>query len=139
MDLNPVFTAATSFHPAGAGGELKLFEQVGIKLVHGWVVDPDSEEAFAVGKTADYDSAVNLIAEADHTTNGRLVLSEDPYGAGGSVPNGHAPKTLTEEEREKVTRGTAINSQHESISQCSQPLISQPSQSTPSCTTPNPN
>jgi hypothetical protein len=98
-----------------------LFEQVGIKLVHGWVVDPDSEEAYAVGKTADYDSAVNLIAEADHTTNGHLVLSEDCFGAGGSVPNGHAPKTLTEEERDKVTRGTVINSQHEPTSQCSCP------------------
>ena len=121
MDLNPVFTAATSFHPAGAGGELKLFEQVGIKLVHGWVVDPDSEEANVVGKTADYDSAVNLIAEADHTTNGHLVQCEDSFGAGGSAPNGHVPKTLTEEEREKVTRGTVIISRTNPISQRSHP------------------
>jgi hypothetical protein len=121
MDLNPVFTTATSFRPAGAGGELKLSEQVGIKFIYGWVVDPDGEEAYAVRQTADYDSAVNLIAEADHTTNGHLVLCEDSFGVDGSVPNGHASKTLTEEEREKFTRGTVINSQHELISQCSHP------------------
>ena len=105
MDLNPVFTAATSFRPAGAGGELKLFEQVNIKLVHGWIVDPDSDEADAIAKTPDYDSAVNLIVDADHTTNGHLVMSEDALGVGGSVPNGHAHRTLTEEERDKVARG----------------------------------
>ena len=59
-----------------------MFEQVRIKLVHGWVVDPDSEEANAVGKTADYDSAVNRIADADHTTNGHLLHCEDSFGAG---------------------------------------------------------
>jgi hypothetical protein len=56
---------------------------------------------------------------------------------GGSVPNGHAPKTLTEEEREKVTRSAVINSQHEFTSHSS--LVSYLLQPTLSCTTPNPN
>ena len=83
MDLNPVFTSPTAFRPAGAGGgELKLFQQVGIKLVHGWLVDPDSQESQALERAPDYDTAASLIAEVDHLTNGRFVLStaqEDPF------------------------------------------------------------
>jgi hypothetical protein len=110
MVLNLVFIAATSFHPAGAGGELKLFEQVRIKLVHGWVVDTCSGEAHAVGKTADHDSAVNLIAEANHTTNGPSYYARTLLVRVGLSLTGVLPKTLTEEEREKATRGTVINS-----------------------------
>ncbi|EGN99424.1 hypothetical protein SERLA73DRAFT_182396 [Serpula lacrymans var. lacrymans S7.3] len=87
LDLNPLFTGATSFRPAGAGGELKMFEQAGIKLVHGWLVDPSSAEAEVLAVVQDYDSAVNLIAGADHTTNGRLLTAdtfEDPSSAGSS-------------------------------------------------------
>jgi len=105
MDLNPLFTDATSFHPAGAGGELKLFEQAGIRLVHGWLVDPHSEEAIVLAKTPDYDSAVNLIVDADHTTQGRLVPSRDSRQAGSSAHNGSAMKHFTEEEQDKITKG----------------------------------
>jgi hypothetical protein len=102
MDLNPLFTSATSFRPAGAGGELKLFEQAGITLVHGWLVDPDSPEAITLAKTPDYDSAVNLIAEADHTAQGRLVVSDHDYDP---VPSSSTVKNWTDEEREKVEDG----------------------------------
>jgi hypothetical protein len=77
MDLNPLFTMSTSFRPAGAGGELKLFEQVGISLVHGWLVDPEGPEGKTLEKVQDYDSAVSLIAEVDHLTHGRFVIDED--------------------------------------------------------------
>ena len=77
MDLNPLFTMSTSFRPAGAGGELKLFEQVGISLVHGWLVDPEGPEGKTLEKFQDYDSAVSLIAEVDHLTHGRFVIDED--------------------------------------------------------------
>ena len=77
MDLNPLFTMSTSFRPAGAGGELKLFEQVGISLVHGWLVDPEGPEGKTLEKYQDYDSAVSLIAEVDHLTHGRFVIDED--------------------------------------------------------------
>ncbi|KAG6907381.1 hypothetical protein DXG01_009110 [Tephrocybe rancida] len=80
LDLNPLFTSPTSFLAATetAGGELKLFSQVGIDLVHGWLVDPDSPEARAMReeKTEDYDSAVGFIAEADHIAGGLLVPIE---------------------------------------------------------------
>lgn len=77
MDLNPVFTDFARFRPAGAGGELKLFEQAGIKLVHGWLVDPHSPEFPVVSRLKDYDTSVNLIVEADHVTKGQFVVAED--------------------------------------------------------------
>ncbi|OBZ72147.1 Protein FAM63A [Grifola frondosa] len=108
MDLNPLFTGATSFRPAGAGGELKLFEQAGIKLVHGWLADPDSQEYKTLSKTEDYDSSVNLLVEADHVTRGRLVLGEDvPSSSSGPSPDqlGHS---LTDAEQQKVLDAIVI-------------------------------
>ena len=110
MDLNPVFTDATSFHPsttvAGAGGELKLFEQVGISLLHGWLVDPDSPEAPALKRVQDYDTAVGLIAEVDHLTNGKFVVDD-------RAPHVQADPTSpsrdwTNEELQKVKDGKLI-------------------------------
>jgi ubiquitin carboxyl-terminal hydrolase MINDY-1/2 len=103
MDLNPLFTSATSFRPGGDGGELKLFERAGIKLVHGWLVDPDSPEAAIVAKTPDYDSAVNLIADADHTAQGRLVINDD------IIPGSPTARDWTDEERAKVEDGECMN------------------------------
>jgi ubiquitin carboxyl-terminal hydrolase MINDY-1/2 len=101
MDLNPLFTDAKSFRPAGDGGELKLFEQAGIQLVHGWLVDPGSPEFKTVTKFEDYDSAVNLIADADHTTKGQLVEVAGSYESGsfGAADN------YTDEERQKIEHG----------------------------------
>ncbi|PCH42550.1 hypothetical protein WOLCODRAFT_72130 [Wolfiporia cocos MD-104 SS10] len=101
MDLNPLFTGPTSFRPAGEGGELKLFEHAGIKLVHGWLADPDSPEYKVLSHTEDYDTSVNLLVEADYLTKGQLVSSLDPDvpqegGAGGIYD------TLSSEERMKV-------------------------------------
>ena len=102
MDLNPLFTTSTAFRPAGAGGELKLFEQVGISLVHGWLVDPESPEGKVLEKVQDYDSAVSLIAEVDHLTHGRFVMDED-------APDPVAPTspttTWTESENTKIEDG----------------------------------
>lgn len=120
MDLNPLFTAATSFRPAGAGGELKLFEQVGIKLVHGWLVDPDSPEAQALAKTQDYDSAVTLIADADHIAKGRLVVDDSV-----AVPEEpSSPTNWTDEERVKIERGRNMSFiQLQPLTAFSQPLL----------------
>ncbi|KAF8344757.1 hypothetical protein F5887DRAFT_969764 [Amanita rubescens] len=95
MDLNPVFISPFKFNPSGDGKELQLFDQTNMKLVHGWLVDPDSTEAEAVTSVQDYDNATILIAEADHLANGQLVLNEkDPFpqagsSAGPSHSNGH--------------------------------------------------
>ena len=101
MDLNPLFTNATSFRPAGDAGELKLFEQAGIQLVHGWLVDPNSPESKAVTKFEDYDNAVNLIADADHTTKGQLVEVAGSYQAGSSSTS----HNYSDEDRQKIEDG----------------------------------
>ncbi|PPQ79029.1 hypothetical protein CVT25_002338 [Psilocybe cyanescens] len=110
MDLNPVFTAADSFHPSGAaGGELKLFEQVNISLLHGWLVDPDSSEAPVLKRIQDYDTAVALIAEVDHLTNGRFVV-DDTASSNPSGPNDPASpnREWTTEELQKVQDATVV-------------------------------
>jgi ubiquitin carboxyl-terminal hydrolase MINDY-1/2 len=109
MDLNPVFTSPTAFHPATTGGELALFASAGISLVHGWLVDPASPEHTAVSRVRDYDAAMNLIVEADVLTRGLLVGADadqdgddaGPSHAGPSHPN----INLTEEESRKVEDG----------------------------------
>jgi hypothetical protein len=119
LDLNPVFTGSTSFRPAGEGGELKLFEQVGIELVHGWLVDPDSDEYHILQHVRDYDTAVTLIADADHITRGRLLAAgvwgeaEPEAGSSsqaGSGPSGYASPsspsdTYSDKDREKIEHG----------------------------------
>ncbi|EIN03915.1 hypothetical protein PUNSTDRAFT_55772 [Punctularia strigosozonata HHB-11173 SS5] len=122
MDLNPLFTSHTSFRPAGSdtsGGELQLFDQAGIKLVHGWLVDPDSPEHPAVAKTEDYDTSVNLVVEADHLTKGRLVTTEADYlseagpssssaGAGSSAGPSSPGYQLSEHDDQKVRDAIAV-------------------------------
>ncbi|KAJ3782689.1 hypothetical protein GGU10DRAFT_275013 [Lentinula aff. detonsa] len=106
MDLNPLFTGAKSFRPNGIGGELKLFEQVGIDLVHGWLVDPESPEAEAISQTEDYDSAVMLIAEADHITKGRFVVDDSDI----DIPLAGSSRSpvYSDEERAKIENATSI-------------------------------
>ena len=71
LDLSPIFTSHTLFKPCPA---LRLFQLCGIELVHGWVVDPDSgEEAEVLERVGDYDSAVGLVVEVDHLTDGRFL------------------------------------------------------------------
>lgn len=118
MDLNPVFTSAISFRPSKdtSGGELKLFSQAGINLVHGWLVDPEGLEAQALSETPDYDSAANLVAEADHLTEGQLVpdraiagaLRQATAGSSKQTNPGVAPhieRSWSQEERLTVERG----------------------------------
>ena len=121
MDLNPLFTSATAFRPHGDNGALKLFEQANIPLVHGWLADPSQPEYQALARTEDYDSAVNLIVEADTLAKGQLVVDENaaagPSGSGSSssgagpsnaVGNSghvHVSDNWTEEDKRKVEDG----------------------------------
>ncbi|KIY70040.1 hypothetical protein CYLTODRAFT_371611 [Cylindrobasidium torrendii FP15055 ss-10] len=114
MDLNPVFTNASTFRPGSTGGELALFRQAGIDLVHGWLIDPQSPDAAVIAKTPDYDSAVMLVAEADHISNGKLVLdttlvdtsdpaaSQPEAGASSSSKPLSPSLDISEEHREKI-------------------------------------
>ena len=109
MDLNPIFTSSTAFRPATTGGELALFASAGISLVHGWLIDPESPEYTAVSRVKNYDSAVNLIVEADVLTRGLLVGNgvEDDGDRAGSSQAGSSDSgvNLSEEERRKVEDG----------------------------------
>ncbi|KAK7043871.1 hypothetical protein VNI00_008037 [Paramarasmius palmivorus] len=107
MDLNPLFTGCKSFRPEGHGGELKLFEQVGIDLVHGWIVDPNTEEAKVLSKpyAEDYDSAVMLIADVDHITKGQLVVHDTDIPQAGSSK---AASNWTDEETEKINDAIVV-------------------------------
>ncbi|KAH9953920.1 hypothetical protein BGW80DRAFT_450538 [Lactifluus volemus] len=111
MDLNPLFTSSTAFRPATTGGELALFASVGISLVHGWLVDPSSPEYAAVSRVGDYDSAMNLIVEADVLTRGLLVGDNVDQASGSSsqvAGPSHSNINLTDEEKQKVEDAVAI-------------------------------
>lgn len=120
IDLNPVFTDAVSFRPSGSNpgdgvGELDLFRKAGIELVHGWLVDPESEESEVVSRYGDYDRAVELVAEVDHLTGGRLVLedqeagvSDEAGGSGGGSGGSGAGGNLSEAQRKKVEDGESF-------------------------------
>lgn len=75
--------------------------------MHGWLVDPDSQEYTALAKTEDYDTSVNAIVDADHLTSGRLVVSE--HDKSPVVPEeGEASAShqdLSPEQNEKITHG----------------------------------
>lgn len=113
MDLNPLFTDATSFRPAGDGGALKLFEQADIQLVHGWLVDPDSSEYRVLATTEDYDNSLNAIVAADDLTKGLLVVDESTVGPSSSGSSSAGPSSQvsgkwTPEERTKIEDGEWI-------------------------------
>jgi hypothetical protein len=110
MDLNPLFTTATSFRPSGQGAEgLDLFEKAAIQLFHGWLVDPESPEFEMIRRVKDYDHAVELIAEVDHLTDGKLVLEEDGETfnepSGSSNKPGSRAKAYTEGQKRKIEDG----------------------------------
>ena len=119
MDLNPVFVDAHKFRPQtredlGGGDGLELFLHANIPLVHGWLVDPLSKEYEAVQRANDYDNCVTVVAEADHLTQGRIVVDEDEAGgsssgAGRSSHMGKQNDTLDIEERTKVEDGNFVS------------------------------
>lgn len=118
MDLNPVFVDAHGFRPQmrkdlGGGEGLELFSHANISLVHGWLVDPSSQEYEAIQRAGDYDTSVNVVAEADHLTEGRLVVDENEAGgsssgADGSSHTGEQNHTWTTEQRTKVEDAISI-------------------------------
>lgn len=110
MDLNPVFTDITAFHPAGLDGGLKLFHHAGIQLVHGWLADPSTREYEVLKRIQDYDSCVNLIAEADHISRGQLLQNEQEASAPGAAPTHQRSSSLTPDEQQKLEDALIIRS-----------------------------
>lgn len=114
MDLNPLFTSSTSFRPSAhtAGGGLDLFTKAKIELVHGWLAEPDTEEGRVAMKVKDYDTAVELIAEVDHLTGGRLLSDEETSLRVDNGPNvsgsgrvGGEPGNYSDEQKGKIEDG----------------------------------
>ncbi|CAE6408771.1 unnamed protein product [Rhizoctonia solani] len=87
MDLNPVFTnlSAFSISSSSTTHAPTLFELSRVRLVHGWLVDPQSPAYAALDKVRDYDAAVNLIVSCDSLMGGRMVESIGGSGAGESA------------------------------------------------------
>lgn len=77
--------------------------------MHGWLVDPDSQEYAALAKTEDYDTSVNSIVDADHLTSGRLVVSEHDKTHVAQQEEGEASSVahqeLSPEQNETVAHG----------------------------------
>lgn len=103
--MNPLFTGVSSFRPAGSGGELQLFQYAGIELVHGWLVDPSTPEYRVLSRIQDYDTCVTLIAEADHLSHGRFLLSEDEPSSSNAGPTHHRQSSLKPDEQQKIEDG----------------------------------
>ncbi|QRW18264.1 carnitine O-acetyltransferase [Rhizoctonia solani] len=84
MDLNPVFTnlSAFSISPSSTTHAPTLFNLSRVRLVHGWLVDPQSPSYAALDKVRDYDAAVNLIVSCDSLMGGRMVESVGGAAAG---------------------------------------------------------
>ena len=98
-----------------------LFISAGITLVHRWLVDLASSE-YDVSRAGDYDSAMNLIVEADvMTLESRLLVGDGDATAAGPGPSssGSSPPNInvTDEERRKVEDGE----QHSTKSPCNPP------------------
>jgi hypothetical protein len=85
LNLNPRFGSIDGFRQEGEGGaeegtgELALFARTRIPLVHGWIVDPQDEEAWEaiVEKCGDYDRAVEKIVEGEIISGGELVEGDE--------------------------------------------------------------
>jgi hypothetical protein len=115
MDLNPVFTSLTDFsHSINSPTyPTTLFNLSRIRLVHGWLADPQAERTYkALDKVRDYDAATTLIVGCDAVMGGAMVESVGAGGSGGvgevEAGNGDAEGgAKSPEEREMIENGTS--------------------------------
>ncbi|CED84279.1 Uncharacterized conserved protein [Phaffia rhodozyma] len=79
LSVNPSFKAVGSFSRENDAGELALFELCGVRLTHGWVVDPENaREIEILGQVDTYDAAQTLLVE------GSIAQSELSQGGKNS-------------------------------------------------------
>ncbi|CAE6447104.1 unnamed protein product [Rhizoctonia solani] len=105
MDLNPVFTNLSAFStsPSSTTHAPTLFELSRVRLVHGWLADPQSPAYAALDKVRDYDAATNLIVSCDSLMGGRMVESVGESGGGGEeIPKSNADGPTTDEHRRMI-------------------------------------
>ncbi|PIA16211.1 DUF544-domain-containing protein [Coemansia reversa NRRL 1564] len=86
---------------------VQLFRAFGVDLVHGWVVDPDSESHIASLLSSEcrnsYEGAVEFILSSDELSNGQVVNQDTVSMALRSTPE------LSESQQETVCRAIALN------------------------------
>jgi hypothetical protein len=87
MDLDAVFTSTTAYRSATTDGEHALFVGAGITPVHCWLVGPEGLEYATIKCMEDYDSAMNLVVEAD-------VLPSSLFFGTGNSEDGDSAATL---------------------------------------------
>ncbi|KAF8606498.1 hypothetical protein BDV93DRAFT_520791 [Ceratobasidium sp. AG-I] len=87
MDLNPVFTSLSNFShsPNSPTHAPTLFNLSRVRLVHGWLADPQARAYSVLEKVKDYDAATTLIVGCDAVMGGQLVES---VGGGGNENGG---------------------------------------------------
>lgn len=106
LSLNPKF-GTSGFKPSSTtgAGELSLFSLANVELVHGWLVEPTSEEGggeeyeVLVGTCGDYDTALERVVEGDVIT-GTEVGEDDEAGILAQV----ARRSLWTPSQERVVR-----------------------------------
>lgn len=104
MDLNPVFTSLSEFStsPSSSTHAPTLFELSRVRLVHGWLADPQAPSFAALEKVNDYDAATNLIVNCDAIMGGGMVESIGGTGAAGDAG---LQEAKSEEERRMIQEG----------------------------------
>lgn len=85
MDLNPVFTSLSSFShsPSSPTHAPTLFNLSRVRLVHGWLADPQARAYSVLERVKDYDAATTLIVGCDAVMGGQMVESVGGGGNGG--------------------------------------------------------
>ena len=110
MDLNPVFTSLSSFShsPNSPTHAPTLFNLSGVRLVHGWLADPQSRAYSVLERVKDYDAATTLIVGCDAVMGGQLVES---VGGGGNEDGGggEGGEERSAEERQMIEDGEYLH------------------------------
>ncbi|CAE6414425.1 unnamed protein product [Rhizoctonia solani] len=103
MDLNPVFTDLSAFStsPASTTHAPTLFDLSRVRLVHGWLADPQSPAYAALEKVRDYDTATTLIVSCDSLMGGKMVESVGESGS-GEAPKPDVDGTTSDEHRRMI-------------------------------------
>lgn len=106
LDVNPMFDGIDRFAESSqAGGEMLLFKLANVRLVHGFLVDPEDELSYKALSSKSFDDATMLVAAADELAEG-LILSRDAIDTDKLEKR---RQTWTPEQQQLVIDGQAAN------------------------------
>ncbi|KAG9285992.1 hypothetical protein G9A89_022668 [Geosiphon pyriformis] len=108
LDVNVRFNSIHGFEPTA---ELSIFDVFNVDLVHGWVVDPQDEEAWdvVVGKCGSYNRAVECVVRGDDLSKGLVVESFGEAGV-GSIAHGNSVGTFNADAKDALIVSHFLNS-----------------------------